>query len=207
MLKLLPKGTIVDYLTKTKGELQSILENGGLNLIQEMHRMSTVGLTEDEKYILAEKNKLLLETLYRPQNARSATLEDLDSIYLKLYDVFDVRESHLPTKEELAEFITNKWVAIYVENNNLLGFLIFTVENGQFYGYQIWNGTGPEGYFTLGRTTDILYNEYLKKNNISRDKVKPGYCWVNVKNKKSMRVVKFWGNKFDGLYDFVYEKI
>ena len=85
------------------------------------------------------------------------------------------------------------------------------MEKGQYYGYQIWNDVGPEGYFSLTTLTDKLYAEYMEKNkaeyNQENIKSKPSYSWVNVKNKKSMRLVKFWGQKFDGLYDFVYEKL
>lgn len=35
----------------------------------------------------------------------------------------------------------------------------------------------------------------------------PIYSWANVKNRKAMRLIQFWGQKFDGLYDFVYEKL
>lgn len=207
MLNLLPQGSIVDYVTKNKGEMQVILESGGLKLLHEMHRMSAAGLTDEDHKVIVANHETMMESLYRPQNARCAELADLEKLYQKLNEIFDARESHLPTREELAKFIQNKWVVVYHEVSKMLGFQIYTVENGQFYGYQIWNGGGPEVYFTLVQTTNNLYKEYLRENNIAHEKIKPGYCWVNVKNRKSMRVVEFWGQKFDGLYDFVYEKI
>lgn len=207
LLSFLPKNCIVDYVTKNKDELRTLFESSGLKFLYEMHRMSYAKITEDEKKIVAENQALMMESLYRPQNARCALCSDLDYLYDKLYEIFDRRESHLPTKNELLEFIENRWVAIYCENNKIMGFQIFKVEKGQFYGYQIWNGTGPESYFTLNILSNQLYEEYLAKNKIDSVKVRPSYCWVNVKNRKNMRLVKFWGQKFDGLYDFVYEKI
>lgn len=207
LLQCLPKGCIVDYLTKIKGEMQDFFEKNGFHLLSEMDRMSQKGLSEKEKKQIEENNKLFLETLYRPQNVRCAELDDLDSIYAKLYEIFDPRESHLPTKEELRQLIINRWVAIYIVNGNLLGLEIFTVKDGQKYGYQDWNGTGPEGYYSLIQMTAKLYADYLKKNNIVPAKTKPGYCWVNAKNRKAKRLIEFWGSKFDGLYDFVYEKL
>ncbi len=206
LLQHLPQGCTIDYLTKTKGEMQNFLEASGFKLLHEMHRMSSAGLTEAEKKKIAENYALMREALYRPEHVRKANLEDLESVYNKLYEIFDVRESHLPTKKELAQFITNGWVSIYDENQQLLGIQIFTVNEGQFYGYQLWNGTGPEGYFSLMEMTNYLYGEYLRKHHIELGKVKPSYSWVNAKNRKNMRLVKFWGAKFDGLYDFVYEK-
>lgn len=206
MLTQLPKKTIIDYLTRQKGEMQDFFEKNGFLLLHEMHRMSQKGLSEEEKKQIEKNAKLFSETLYRPQNVRCAELADLDSIYTKLYEVFDPRESHLPTREELMRLIKNRWVAIYTEGGILLGIEIFVVENGQKYGYQDWNGTGPEGYYSLVQMTAKLYNEYLKKNKIVSEKIKPGYCWVNAKNRKAKRLIEFWGSKFDGLYDFVYEK-
>lgn len=206
LLQYLPQGCIIDYLTKEKGDMQEFLEAHGFLLLHEMHRMSPSKLTEEEKKTIAENCAVMKEALYRPEHARPAIQQDIEAIYDKLYEVFDKRESHLPTKKELGNFIANGWVAVYEEEQKLKGFQIFTVNEGQFYGYQIWNGTGPEGYFTLTQISQRLYAEYLKKNNIPQSKIKPGYCWINVKNRKNMRLEKFWGSKFDGLYDFVYEK-
>lgn len=207
MLHMFPQGCIVDYVTKNKGKMQAILENGGLKLLHEMHRMSAAGLTNEERKNLDENQALMMEALYRPQNARCAGLDELEALYQKLNEVFDARESHLPTREDLVKFIQNQWVAVYYEGEDLLGFHMFTVEKGSFYGYQIWNGGGPEVYFTLVQTTNNLYGKYLHENNIVTDKIKPGYSWINIKNRKSMRLAQFWGQKFDGLYDFVYEKV
>lgn len=206
MLQQLPKGCIVDYLTRTKGEMQEFLEVHGFRLLHEMHRMSQKGLSAEERQKIKENEVLFRETLYRPENVRAATISDLEAVYKKLYEVFDSRESHLPTKLELKKLIENQWVAVYYEHGTLLGIEIFTVENGQKYGYQDWNGTGPEGYYSLIQMTAKLYSDYLKRNHIELQKVKPGYCWVNAKNRKAKRLIEFWGSKFDGLYDFVYEK-
>ena len=153
----------------------------------------------------------MYEVLWRPDNVRCAEVQDEDNLYKKLYEVFDERESHLPSREELHSFIQNRWVGIYCVEEEIKGFHLFKVEKGQYYGYQIWNDVGPEGYFSLTTLTDKLYAEYMEKNkaeyNQENIKSKPSYSWVNVKNKKSMRLVKFWGQKFDGLYDFVYEKL
>lgn len=210
MIAFFPKGCVIDYLTKVKDEHKKLFRESGLHFLYELHRLSFAKTTEEEKIKIEEKRKLIHESLYKPENCRCAELSDIDILYKKLYEVFDERESHLPTLSELKEYIENKWVAVYYEDNILKGFQMFTVENGQFYGYQIWNGTGPECYYTMVQETNKLYDNYLKRINFFQDnpqkKIKPSYCWVNVKNRKSYRLSLFWGQKFDGLYDYVYEK-
>lgn len=206
LLQYLPKGCIIDYLTKEKGDMQEFLEAHGFLLLHEMHRMSSSKLTEEEKKTIAENCAILQESLYRPENVRAATISDLEAVYKKLYEVFDSREAHLPTKLELKKLIENQWVAVYYEHGTLLGIEIFTADHEQKYGYLDWNGAGPEGYYSLIQMTAKLYSDYLKRNHIELQKVNPGYCWVNAKNRKAKRLIEFWGSKFDGLYDFVYEK-
>lgn len=209
LLGMLPSGCVVDYLTKTKDDFLDFMEEAGLHLLHEMHRMSSAGMTEEDKKIVEENKLLMREVLYKPQNVRAASMEDMEVIYEKLYEIFDPRESHLPTKSELKGYIEKQWCSVYFEDGKLAGFHMFTVDKGAFYGYQIWNGTGPEGYWSLNTYSDYLYGKYLKENNIisAVNKTKPNYCWVNVKNRKSKRLVEFWGQKFDGLYDFVFEKL
>ncbi|MBE6096532.1 MAG: hypothetical protein E7198_01875 [Schwartzia succinivorans] len=212
LIKMIPKGCVIDYVTRKKDKnVMDILALGKCNLLYEMHRMSKAGLTLDEKKAIDEKYKILQQELYRPDKVRCASVKDTDILYEKLYDVFDKRESHLPSREELIKFINNKWVTVFYEGDELKAFQIITVDHGQSYGYQIWNDAGPEGYFSLVVETDKLFAEYLREHKVEQrvapKQKKPSYCWVNVKNKKAVRIVKFWGNKFDGLYDFVYEKL
>ncbi len=204
LLAQVPEHIILDYLTRKKGELQELFERADWLLLHEMHRMSSVHITPEERKEIAEKRELLDLTLYRKENVRPAVEADCDVIYEKLYEIFDSRESHLCTREELLQYIRNRWVAVYYEEGKLMGLQIFTVENNTCYGYQIWNGTGPEGYYSLEKTVGQLFAECIK--DVPPAKIKPGYCWVNTKNKTAVRSAKFWGNKFDGLYDFVYEK-
>ena len=204
MLKQIPDGAIVDYLTRTEGEYSDIFSAAGLTLKYEMMRMSTYKLTKEEREELDARRRLYEETLYMKDNVRAATEADLEVLYKKLYEVFDARESHLCTREELLQFIRNRWVAVYYEEEELKGFQIFTVKANQFYGYQIWNSVGPEGYYSLDRMVGTLFAECVK--DVPKEKQKPSYCWVNRHNRKSYRLLTFWGNKFDGLYDFVYEK-
>lgn len=207
LLGALPSGCCVDYLTKSKDGFLQFLEEAGLHLLHEMHRMSRAGLTEEDRRKNEENKILMREALYKPKNVRAADMGDFEVLYEKLYEVFDPRESHLPARDELKAYIDNQWVGVYYEEGQLFGFHIFTVDAvGTYYGYLNWNGTGPEGYYSLVVYTDYLYEKYLEENGLSTNKAKPSYCWVNVENRKSKRLIEFWGSKFDGLYDFVFER-
>lgn len=206
MLRYLPKGCIVDYLTRTKGEMQEYLESHGFCLLHEMHRMSSAGMTPEEKAEVARNYEIIKTALYQPENVRLAEEKDVEAVYQKLYEIFDAKESHLPDRDELLDLIQKKWVILYQQSGKLLGIYIIMINEGQVYGYQIWNGTGPEGYFSLVEYSNQLYSEWMKRAVDKPKQEKPGYCWVDSANRKAVRIIKLWGSKFDGLYDFVYEK-
>lgn len=203
LLSQVPEGTIIDYLTRTKDEFRDLFENAGWRQLYEMHRMTTK-LSIEEAAAMEERYHLFDLTTYREENVRPAVETDCGIVYNKLLEVFDPRESHLCTKEELLEYIRKRWVTVYYEDGSLLGLQIFLVEHRQFYGYQIWTEAGAEGYYSLNKMSRKLFFEFIGE---PIQIYAPGYSWVNVKNRKSMRLVQFFGQKFDGLYDFVYGKM
>lgn len=206
LLGKLPQGCVVDYITRTKDKFLDFLSDSGLVLLNEMHRMSSANLTENEKREVERKRQVLKENLYQPKNVRPADLNDLEEIYNKLYEAFDPREGHLPSKPELESYIRNKWVSVYHENKVLRGIEIFKIISNVRYGYLLWNEAGAEGYVSLNVCDNDLYNQYLIENHIESIKQKYSYAWVDAKNKKARRLIEFQGRKFDGLYDFVFEK-
>lgn len=206
LLKELPAKCIIDYLTKdSKDEALDILTKSNMKLMYEMHRMTSANLSEEEKLAIEEKKKIF-EPLYRAENVFAATLDDLDAIYKKLYEIFDERESHLPDMNELTYLINNKWVTVFKEYGEIKGFEMVKIEQRKIYGYQMWNSSGPDGYYSLMTKMESLCEEYLNKIGLSKKDIKPGYSWINVKNKTNKRLLEYWGERFDGLYDFVFEK-
>ena len=202
MLKKVPSGVIVDVLVKQDKNLLLPLEKIGFSFLYQLQRFSSVSLSDASQERLG-----FIRDMYKKENVRVATIYDLDIIYDKMYDIFDIRESHLPSKRQLLEYINKKWMCLYCEEDKIKGFYLFKVaNNGQFYGFQIWNGTGPEGYFSLVMKANELHVDYCKSNGIEMEKIPPSYCWVNTRNKKAIRPIKFWGMQYDGLSDYVYEK-
>lgn len=207
LLKLLPKGCIVDYLTRNlEAEVREAFAKAGLRQIYEMRRMSEAGITPEQKKII-ERKLAKMRRLYMSERVRAADLSDLDMIYKKLYEVFDPRMGHLPAREQLKEYVKNGWAIVYHEGGAFLGVYIFIVQTGGVhYGYQIWNGAGPIGYFSLREKAKEVYREYIIKRGYDPEKVPAAYSWVDVNNPVALGVIEWRGGSFDGLYDFVYEK-
>ena len=207
MLSQATEGTVIDYLTYTKDEFRDLFENAGWRQLYEMHRMNSSKPSAEEAAAIEERERLFNSTIYREENVRAAVESDCDAIYGKLLEVFDPRESHLCTREELLEYIRRRWVTVYYEEEVLLGFEIFLVEHRRFYGYQIWTEAGAEGYYSLREATKKLFFEFIQEPVQTYTPGYPGYSWVNIKNRKAIRLIQFFGLQFDGLYDFVYEKM
>lgn len=206
MLKCLPDECVVDIITRSGDEYRDIMSDAGISFHREMHRF-VCDTSEETKRRIRERERLMVE-VYKPDNVRSATADDLDLVYSKLHEVFDAAESHLPSRRELLELIEKKWVSIYFEDGELKALHIFKIEAaGRNYGYQTWNDTGVEGYYSVLYYSTKVYLECLKEMGIDKDKVPPGYAWADIANKKAIRGIKYGFAKFDGLIDFVYKKI
>lgn len=212
LLEALPKGCVVDIITRNKDEYGYIMEKAGLVRHREMHRF-VFDLSEEEKKTARDREALLADTAYFPENVRSATADDLELVYDKLHEVFDAGVSHLPSRSELLDLIEKKWVCLYFEKQQLKALHIFKIEkSGRNYGYQTWNGTGVEGYYTvLKYSYEEVYLKYLRdhgidNNGINKKKNSPSYAWADIADKKAIRGIKYNFGKFDGLIDFVYKK-
>ncbi len=204
LLSHIPEEVTLEFITKGPVLYDNLFRKAGFEPLFQMKRFSSGLLSAEEQMQLVEFNKTLYEALYDSQLAEKAEEKDCDELYKKLYEVFDPRESHLCNKETLSQYIENGWVAVSHLDGVLVGFQIFTVNAGQFYGYQIWNGGGPEILFNLTNKTSELFAEYIKDKEIKH--TRPSYAWVNVNNRKSIRNVTASGMRFDGLMDYGYVK-
>ena len=207
LLSLMPTGCIVDYLFRHRDEaLEKVFCEAGLKQIYEMHRMSEAGITLEKRQQI-DKKIYKMRRLYRADRVRVADISELEIIYQKLYEVFDAKMGHLPSKDLLMEYIKNGWVIVYYENKLLCGLYIFVVQQGgRHYGYQVWNGAGPVGYFSLREKEKEVYLAYLLEHGYDPAKVPAAYSWVDANNTQAVSVIEWRGGSFDGLYDFVYEK-
>lgn len=207
LLGTLPEGCVIDIITRNNNEYADIIKKAGMVLHREMHRYVFCP-SEEEKKKMLEREAILRAELYRPENVRSATSEDLELVINKLHEVFDADVSHLPDRNELLDLIEKKWVSLYFENQELKALHIFKIEaSGRNYGYQIWNGTGVEGYYTVIQYSYGIYLKWLNEHVTNRDRIPLAYAWADSSNRKAIRSMKFSYGKFDGLIDFVYKKL
>ena len=204
LLSQIPEEVTLEFLTKGPILYNDLFRKAGFEPLFQMKRFSSGLLNAEEQLQLVEYNKTLHDALYDPQLVRRAERRDCDELYQKLYEIFDPRESHICNKETLSQYIENGWVAVSYLGGKLVGFQIFTVNAGQFYGYQIWNGGGPEVLYNLTNKTSELFAEYIKGKGAKH--IRPSYAWVNVNNRKSIRNVTASGMRFDGLMDYGYIK-
>lgn len=206
MLGYLPKDCVVEIVTRTGDEYGDIMLQAGLVFHCEMHRFVS-DVSEEAKKVRRERDAMMSD-IYCPERVRAATEVDSDTVYDKLHEIFNPKESHLPNKRQLLELIEKKWVSLYFEENELKALHIFKVEAaGRNYGYLTWNGAGIDAYYSVLRFAWELYQEYLEKNGIDKNKVPPGYAWADIANKKAIRGIKYGLAHFDGLIDFVYKKV
>ena len=125
-----------------------------------------------------------------------AKLDELQQIYDLLYRSFTTYASHLPSKEELREMISNNRMFVDHDNNgNVCGVNIFTITGTNAYG-NAWVDEGERG---LDIFID-MFNLFIDKG------VKRFTFWVNDRNNKVIKMHKIMGAKPDGLKDYTYIK-
>lgn len=193
ILSSLQKDTIVDYLSRVKEEDHSWLTEAGFLPYALYIR---VGKKIEDPGI--EKTRELMEFfsgMYDSQCGQYATLEDLESLHHLILQVFDCKKEHCPTKEDLVEYIKNKWVLIYKEDNEILTYFVYQIIGKRYYSNLSYNAI----------TADILYNLERRAREEAQARYDVNYmdAWYDSKNKKSLRRCIM---PFDGTYDYIYIK-
>lgn len=193
LLKKLPSGTVMDFITKEK-TVDFCWTETGFGLYRTLIRYTNPNWEDESRP--KSKRTLFLEQFYDENMGQFATVKDAEEIYELLYKIFDVRVSRLPSMQQLIEMINKKWVLLYREQERIIAFLIYQIEGRKYYGYQIYN----EG------TADITYNLERKATQYAAAtyQIKNSYGWVEIDN--------FGANdrcedgNFDGTYDYIFVK-
>lgn len=191
LLKKVPVGAVMDFITKEKTE-RFPWEASGFEHYSTLARHVNPDLMADRELTKREK---FLEQFYQEDFGEFATSGDVDELYELLYEIFDYRVSRLPSREELLEQIDKKWVLIYRENAGIIAFLMYQIEGKKYYGYQVYN----KG------TADITYNLERRAIQYAIDHygVKSLYSWVEVDNYAANKKA---GSNSDGTYDYIFLK-
>lgn len=193
LLKELPSGTVMDYITKEKME-EFCWTEAGFGLYRTLIRYTNPSWENESQP--KSKRALFLEQFYDENMGQFADVEDAEEIYELLYKIFDVRVSRLPSMQQLIQMIKKNWVLLYREQERIVAFLIYQIEGRKYYGYQIYN----EG------TADITYNLERKAIQYAAAtyKIKNSYGWVEIDNLGANARCEV--SNFDGTYDYIFVK-
>jgi hypothetical protein len=119
---------------------------------------------------------------------------DTTSIYKLFTQNFDKKTDHIPSFEQIREMIINKQIYITRgEQNEVVGFIIFTLEGKKCY-LNAWLELSGRGIFLLYKFFNLMIDRGLS------------YCyfWVNSKNVSVKNIHTALGAKKDGLVDYTY---
>lgn len=123
---------------------------------------------------------------------------DIDLIFEKLYQSFDIYFEHLMQKEELIELASNNKVITIYENNEMTSFIIYKVQGTKAYLNQIAN------YGSKSNLIDLWKKFYLALNN---DGIKYLDLWYNKQNKKAENMYNIEQFQPLNMFNYCYKKV
>lgn len=182
----------MDIITKDPQQFQNELVSNGFHGIAEMMRLANNNVPE----VLSADSPVYkyLDNDYGVH----AEPSDCDDISNTLWQVFDTRISHLPTKDAIITSIKNDEFLIYRNQENKIASLLQTVAAPKkLYINQVYNSDKPE----------IVHSMLL--NRIRQYCGQGGkyiYSWVDKNNIASIKFHQKYNMTHDGLWDMVYVK-
>ena len=189
-------GSILDYIGTCSDSLVHAFQTGGFRQYACFLRLSNKNLA----YVFdTDYNPYAdyLERFVEETRITSASLEELDTLHRKLYDVFDKRSSHFFSRERLKELIADNKVLVYKEDGCLRSFLIYTIDGKKFYVAYIYNSA--ENHIALS-----MYVQAAKA--AIRAGCTYGYSWVDETNETSLRYNRLKQYLPDGMTDKIFRK-
>lgn len=193
LLKSIPDHIVIDYITKEEKELFDVMQEAGFQEYAVFVRVSKNYKTADK-----EKDRLRresMDSIYNEKYGRWADEEDIDEILERMQEVFDPYTYHLCTRDELGEFVKNKWCLIHREDGKIVSITMFKLEGVKRYGYYMYNDA----------PIDVLYSLQRKVTKVDKENsITYFYGWMDKTNKKAKTVNSFYSIEPDGLYDVIY---
>lgn len=193
LLKTIPDHIVIDYVTRKEKELYDIMQEAGFQEYAVFVRVSkNYKLADKEK---DKKRRESMDSIYNEKYGYWADENDIDDILETMEKVFDPYTYHLCTRDELKQFIENKWCLIHREDGKIVSITMFKLEGVKRYGYYMYNDAPINVLYSLQRKV----TEIDKKNGITYF-----YGWMDKTNKKAKTVNSFYSIEPDGLYDVIY---
>lgn len=195
-LSQMEAGSILDYIGECNASLSHAFQAGGFRQYACFLRLSNKNLAHvfDTDY---NPYADYLERFGEETRITSASVEELDTLQRKLYDVFDKRVSHFFSRDRLKELITDNKVLVYKEDGRLLSFLIYTIEGKRFYVAYVYNSA----------ENHIALSMYVKAAKAAiQAGCTYGYSWVDETNETSLRYNRLKQYFPDGMTDKIFRK-
>ena len=192
MLREMPKGLVMDIISRGSSYLSEPLARGGFHSIARMQRWANrdISVVLDGASVMVKR--------YGGSHPGIAAHEDDAGEILAIYtQAFDSRVSHLPSLEKLRMAIRAGDVIIHKEDGRIRTILQRNVEPKRFYIHQVYND-GAKAWLH-GLLLAELQKYYTQGGRYL-------YAWVQDTNIASQKMHAKYGMLPDGLWDIVYAK-
>lgn len=193
-LAYFPQGSVIDFICKGKNALMQSFYDGGFTQIGVYTRKSTNFLTDGKDF--KRSHSEILEAYYDETIGEYASEEDAEEIADVLDSVFDKDVDHIPTIDEIREYISKKWVLIYRISGKIRCLYIFQIEGRKFYSNFSYNSLPAIVLYCLEKRAHI---DVLKKYDVIMK-----YSWINIKNENSLKRNIL---KYDDIYIYIFKKV
>ena len=153
-------------------------------------------------YSLFETYERMYNNCVEPRGAFDADLAgpaDADGIYQLLYEKFNPFTDTLPTRQEILDLISRKWVLVNRDETNgkVEGALLLRFEPQKCHFY-IWVDAS-----NFSKALNLYINGFNYMNEKGYQKA---YLWVRSTNIRPKKIYETFGFKCDGLKDYTYTK-
>ena len=181
----------IEILSKNKEDMAQEMENIGYYPLTHMCRVSCADITE----VIMSEN---MTKEYDPGVGAYADISDAGDIRDILWDTFDTRVSHLPTSEELVEYIKNREFYIIRDDFGQIVTLIQSkISAKSYYCNQVINKGDKENFH---KAVYNVLRKYVDEGG------KYAFAWVEEENIASLKFFEKYNLKNDGLWNTVYIK-
>ena len=187
VLRKLPKLPLaLDHIGESLPDsVKRSLVEGGFVLEATFRRISNYHFREFQSHV-------------SPNRAEPA---DRSEVLQRIHEDFDLYVDHLPSANELAEFIERRWVLVnrHPETNRITGYLVYE-EQGARTLIRSWHSSSQD--IPMGGM--VLLGQFHSAG--ASAGVKSTFGWVNEHNRMAIMVYRRFGYEFDGLRDFIFAR-
>ena len=194
LLSEVPSDVVMDYNThKNNNMLNQFFIKAGFQLKASYVRkgMGIQGIGYED----VSAHSDILDDYYDESIVEYALYSDIDEIMQIIEDTFDKETDHLPARENLIEWIKNKWVLIYREEGKIYTIYIYEIFGKKMYSALSYNSVTADKMYTLEKKG---YLDAVQKYDVQYI-----YAWFNRENFGAMKRNVL---KEDGLINYIYKK-